>query len=64
MSRRKTPSRKSQPRPAEYVRTIQHLKEVQKEAGMLDLRDAANQGKKKTNLNTQADSIRAKFLIS
>jgi len=29
------------------VRTIQHLKEVQKEAGMLDLRDAANQGKKK-----------------
>ena len=34
--------------PTRNARTIKHLNEVQREAGMLDLRDVANQGKKKT----------------
>ena len=43
-----TPSRKSKTwGPTKYARVIQHRKEVQREAGMLALRDVVNQRKQK-----------------
>ena len=41
---RETPPKKSKPRPTKNARTIQHLKEVQKEAGMFDLRNKHTSG--------------------